>query len=163
MKGIAVIPAKRGSSFSTKTWVPAFAETTLLKAPMRLKDKTAIIVGAGQSPGSGMGNGRATALRFAQEGAKVMAVDRTLAEAGVPGYETGIWLGLMAPMGTPRPVLERLNAEIAKVLNAADVREGWTKQGAVPMSMSIEQFDKFLRDDIAKWATVVKATGMKVE
>ena len=87
----------------------------------------------------------------------------TLAEAGVPGYETGIWLGLMAPMGTPRPVLERLNVEIAKVLNAPDVKDTWSKQGAVPMSMTIEQFDKFLRDDIAKWAGVVKATGMKVE
>jgi tripartite-type tricarboxylate transporter receptor subunit TctC len=87
----------------------------------------------------------------------------TLAEAGVPGYETGIWLGLMAPAGTPRPVLERLNVEIAKVLNSADVKETWGKQGAAPMSMTIEQFDKFLRDDIAKWAGVVKATGMKVE
>ncbi len=87
----------------------------------------------------------------------------TIAEAGVPGYETGIWLGLMAPAGTPRPVLERLNAEVARVLNAADVRENWGKQGATPMSMTIEQFDKFLRDDIAKWAAVVKATGMKVE
>jgi tripartite-type tricarboxylate transporter receptor subunit TctC len=87
----------------------------------------------------------------------------TIAEAGVPGYETGIWLGLMAPAGTPRPVLQRLNAEIAKVLNAADVKESWGKQGAVPMSMTIEQFDKFLRDDIAKWAPVVKATGMKVD
>jgi len=87
----------------------------------------------------------------------------TLAEAGVPGYETGIWLGLMAPMGTPRPVLERLNVEIAKVLNAPDVKDTWSKQGAVPMSMTIEQFDKFLREDIAKWAGVVKATGMKVE
>ncbi len=87
----------------------------------------------------------------------------TLAEAGVPGYETGIWLGLMAPAGTPRPVLERLNAEIAKVLNAADVKESWGKQGASPMSMTLEQFDKFLREDITKWAGVVKATGMKVE
>jgi len=87
----------------------------------------------------------------------------TIAEAGVPGYETGIWLGLMAPAGTPRPVLERLNTEIAKVLNAADVRDNWGKQGATPMSMSIEQFDRFLREDIAKWAAVVKATGMKVE
>ena len=87
----------------------------------------------------------------------------TLAEAGVPGYETGIWLGLMAPAGTPRPVLERLNVEIAKVLNAADVKETWGKQGAAPMSMTLEQFDKFLREDIVKWAGVVKATGMKVE
>ena len=87
----------------------------------------------------------------------------TLAEAGVPGYETGIWLGLMAPTGTPRAVLERLNAEIAKVLNAADVKESWGKQGAATMSMTLDQFDRFLRDDITKWAGVVKATGMKVD
>jgi len=87
----------------------------------------------------------------------------TISEAGVPGYETGIWLGLMATAGTPRPVLERLNAEVAKVLNAADVKEGWGKQGAVPMSMSIEQFDRFLREDISKWAGVIKATGIKAE
>jgi len=87
----------------------------------------------------------------------------TLAEAGVPGYETGIWLGLMAPAGTPRPVLEHLNAEVAKVLNAAEVKEAWDKQGAAPMSMTLDQFDKFLRDDISKWAGVVRATGMKVE
>ncbi len=87
----------------------------------------------------------------------------TLSEAGLPGYETGIWLGLIAPAGTPRPVLERLNVEIAKVLNAADVKETWGKQGAATMSMTLEQFDKFLREDIAKWAGVVKATGMKVE
>lgn len=87
----------------------------------------------------------------------------TIAEAGLPGYETGIWLGLMAPTGTPRPVLERLNVEIAKVINAAEVKENWGKQGAAPMSMSIDQFDKFLRDDITKWSSVVKATGMKVD
>ena len=87
----------------------------------------------------------------------------TLSEAGVPGYETGIWLGLMAPTGTPRPVLERLNAEVNKVLSAPEVREMWGKQGAAPMSMTLEQFDKFLREDIIKWSGVVKATGMKVE
>jgi tripartite-type tricarboxylate transporter receptor subunit TctC len=87
----------------------------------------------------------------------------TIAEAGVPGYETGIWLGLMAPAGTPRPVLERLNTEVVKILNSAEVKEAWEKQGALTIGMSIERFDKFLRDDIAKWAAVVKATGMKVE
>ena len=86
----------------------------------------------------------------------------TISEAGVPGYETGIWLGLMAPAGTPRPVLERLNTEIRKVLDSAEVKETWGKQGATPMGMTIDQFDKFLRDDVAKWAPVVKATGMKV-
>jgi tripartite-type tricarboxylate transporter receptor subunit TctC len=87
----------------------------------------------------------------------------TLAEAGVPGYEAGIWLGLMAPAGTPRPVLERLNAEVNKVINAPDVKEAWGKQGAMPMGMSIDAFDKFLRAEIVKWAPVVKATGMKQE
>jgi len=87
----------------------------------------------------------------------------TIAEAGVPGYETGIWIGLMAPAGTPRPVLERLNAEINKVLSAPEVRESWGKQGATPMGMTIDQFDRFLREDVIKWAGVVKATGMKVD
>jgi len=87
----------------------------------------------------------------------------TISEAGVPGYESGIWLGLMAPAGTPRPVLERLNAEVNKVINAPEVKEAWGKQGAMPMGMTIEQFDKFLRAEIVKWAGVVKATGMKVD
>jgi tripartite-type tricarboxylate transporter receptor subunit TctC len=87
----------------------------------------------------------------------------TIAEAGVPGYEATIWLGLMAPAGTPRPVIEKLNAEIARILGSAEVRDGWGKQGAVPMGMAIDQFDRFLREDIAKWSGVVKATGMKVE
>ena len=87
----------------------------------------------------------------------------TLNEAGVPGYETTIWLGLMAPAGTPRLLLERLNAEVNKVVGAADIKESWAKQGAVPMGMSIEQFDRFMRDDVVKWARLVKATGMKVD
>ncbi len=87
----------------------------------------------------------------------------TVAEAGVPGYEATIWLGLMAPHGTPRAVIDKLNAEIVKVLNAADVKKNWGEQGAVPIPMTPEQFDKFLREDIAKWAAVVKSTGMKVD
>ena len=87
----------------------------------------------------------------------------TATEAGVPGYEATIWLGLMAPAATPRPVIDKLNAEIVKVLNAPEVRKNWSEQGAAPMPMTPEQFDRFLREDIAKWAGVVKATGMKVE
>jgi tripartite-type tricarboxylate transporter receptor subunit TctC len=87
----------------------------------------------------------------------------TVAEAGVPGYESGIWLGLMAPAGTPRPVLERLNGEVNKIISAADVKEAWAKQGAFPMGMSIDQFDKFLREEIVKWAKAVKASGAKAD
>jgi len=87
----------------------------------------------------------------------------TVAEAGVPGYEATIWLGLMAPTGTPRPVLDRLSAEVNKVVNSAEVKEAWAKQGAAPMGMSVDQFGKFLGEDIQKWSKLVKGTGMKVD
>src|SRR5437764_2035877 len=87
----------------------------------------------------------------------------TISEAGVPGYEATIWLGLMAPAATPKPTLERLSAQVRKVINAPDVKENWSKQGAVPMGMTPEEFGKFLREDIAKWAKLVKDTGMKVD
>jgi tripartite-type tricarboxylate transporter receptor subunit TctC len=87
----------------------------------------------------------------------------TVAEAGLPGYESGIWLGLMAPKGTPRPVLERLNAEVNKVIGSPEVKEAWLKQGTIAMGMSIDQFDRFLRDEIVKWAKVVKAAGVKAD
>ena len=87
----------------------------------------------------------------------------TVAEAGVPGYASGIWLGMMAPAGTPRPILERLNAEVNKIINSAEVKEAWAKQGAFPMGMSIERFDRFLREEIVKWAKAVKASGAKAD
>ena len=87
----------------------------------------------------------------------------TVSEAGVQGYEATIWLGLMAPAGTPRPVRDRLSAEVNKIVNAPDVKEAWAKQGAQPMGMSVDEFDKFLRADTQKWAKLVKETGMKVD
>ena len=85
----------------------------------------------------------------------------TVAEAGVPAYEATIWLGVMAPAGTPQPVVDKLNTEIAKVISRADVKENWAKQGAVPMVMSPAEFDKYLRADIEKWAKVVQKSGIK--
>ena len=69
----------------------------------------------------------------------------------------------MAPAGTPRPVLERLNAEVNKIINSPQVKEAWLKQGAFPMGMSIAQFDKFLRDEIVKWRKVVQVSGAKAD
>jgi tripartite-type tricarboxylate transporter receptor subunit TctC len=86
----------------------------------------------------------------------------TVAEAGVPGYEAVIWLGLMAPAGTPKPVVDRLNAEVQKALAQPDLKEAWAKQGAVPMNMTPDEFGKFLAQDIEKWAKVVKFANMKV-
>ncbi|HEU5177189.1 MAG TPA: tripartite tricarboxylate transporter substrate binding protein [Burkholderiales bacterium] len=87
----------------------------------------------------------------------------TVSEAGVNGYEATIWLGLMAPAGTPRAVLERLSAEVNKIVNSSEVKEAWAKQGAAPMGMSVDQFGKFLGEDIQKWSKLVKDTGMKVD
>jgi len=87
----------------------------------------------------------------------------TVAEAGVPGYEAGIWLGLMAPTGTPRPILERLNTEVVRIIATPEVKQTWTRQGAVPMTMAIDQFERFLREEIVKWADVVRVSGAKVD
>ena len=87
----------------------------------------------------------------------------TLDEAGVRGYETTIWLGLMAPAGTPRAILDKLSAEVNNIVHSYDVSSAWSKQGAVPMGMTVDQFDKFMRDDIVKWARIVKLSGAKVD
>jgi tripartite-type tricarboxylate transporter receptor subunit TctC len=85
----------------------------------------------------------------------------TISEAGVPGYDAVIWLGIMAPSGTPKAIVERLNAEITRAVNSPEMKQAWQQQGAVPMSMSPEEFGRFLREDIEKWARVVKLSGAK--
>src|SRR3954464_8149534 len=87
----------------------------------------------------------------------------TIAEAGVPGYESTIWLGIMAPVGTPKPIVDKLNAEINKAINRPEVKEVWDKQGAAPLVMTPAEFDTYLHKDIEKWANVVKASGIKAE
>jgi tripartite-type tricarboxylate transporter receptor subunit TctC len=94
---------------------------------------------------------------------EVMPDVPTLNEAGVPGYEATIWLGLMAPKGTPKAIVDRLNEAVTKIAGQADVRQLWVKQGAVPMLMSPEAFDKYMREDIAKWAHVIKTAGIKAD
>lgn len=85
----------------------------------------------------------------------------TVAESGVPKYEAVIWLGLMAPKGTPPAVVNRLNEEVRKIVARPDVKEAWAKQGAVPMSMNVNEFAQFLEADVAKWAQVIKISGAK--
>jgi tripartite-type tricarboxylate transporter receptor subunit TctC len=87
----------------------------------------------------------------------------TVSEAGVKGYEATIWLGVMAPTGTPKAVIDRLNAEIVKVVSRPDVRKTWNEQGAEPLNMNPAEFEKYLNDDIAKWAKVVKASGARAD
>jgi tripartite-type tricarboxylate transporter receptor subunit TctC len=87
----------------------------------------------------------------------------TLNEAGVPGYEATIWLGIMAPKGTPAAIVNRLNAEIAKITQNADIRRQWAAQGTATVTMNVDEFTRFLNDDIAKWGNVVRVAGIKVD
>jgi len=85
----------------------------------------------------------------------------TMAEAGVPGYEAVIWLGLMAPKGTPPAIIAKLNAEITKIVGSPDVAKAWAAQGATPMTMTTDEFTRYLNQDIEKWARIVKISGAK--
>jgi tripartite-type tricarboxylate transporter receptor subunit TctC len=85
----------------------------------------------------------------------------TVSDAGVPGYDAVIWLGIMAPAGTPKAVIDRLNVEITKATNAPEMKDAWAKQGAVAMSMTPDEFGRYMREDIEKWARIVKISGAK--
>ena len=87
----------------------------------------------------------------------------TMAEAGVPGYEATIWLGLMAPKGTPAAVVTRLNAELSKITSNPEVRRAWGAQGTTPMTMGVDEFTRYMNDDITKWARIVKISGATPE
>jgi tripartite-type tricarboxylate transporter receptor subunit TctC len=107
------------------------------------------------APNIGENQVRALATTGKQRSAVLPNVP-TAGEAGVSGYEATIWLGLMAPAGTPKPVIDKLNAAVNGIVKRPDIVKLWTEQGAVPMSMTVEEFDKFLRGDIVKWSDVVK-------
>jgi tripartite-type tricarboxylate transporter receptor subunit TctC len=108
-------------------------------------------------------DGKVRAL--ATSGAKRNPLTPDLPTVGetVPGYESTIWIGVMAPKGTPKDVVTFLNKTINEVINKPDVKEAWLKQGAIPMAMTPEEFDAYLRKDIAKWAEVVKVSGAKIQ
>lgn len=87
----------------------------------------------------------------------------TVSEAGVPGYEATIWLGVMAPKNTSKAIVDKLNEAISQIVAQAEVKQTWSKQGAVPMLMNPVQFDKYLNEDIAKWAYVIKSANIKLD
>lgn len=85
----------------------------------------------------------------------------TVAESGVPKFEAVIWLGLLAPRGTPADIVNRLNTEVRKMVSQPEVQALWAKQGAVPMSMGVAEFEQYIATDITKWANIVKVSGAK--
>ena len=87
----------------------------------------------------------------------------TLAESGMPGFEVGAWQGLMVPANTPRPVIQRLNAEVMKALQNPEVRQKLALQGVEPLGSSPEEYAVYIKDEIARWDKVVKQAGLSLE
>jgi tripartite-type tricarboxylate transporter receptor subunit TctC len=87
----------------------------------------------------------------------------TLAEAGVPGYEATIWLGLMAPKGTPAAVVNKLNAEVGRITGNPDIQKDWARQGATALTMGVDEFGRYLAADIRKWGDLVRSANIKAE
>jgi tripartite-type tricarboxylate transporter receptor subunit TctC len=87
----------------------------------------------------------------------------TIAESGVPGYDANAWFGVFAPAGTPAAAINRLHAEIAKIVRVPEIRNRFLALGAEPVGSTPEQFAAFYRNEVAKWAKVVKASGAQID
>lgn len=87
----------------------------------------------------------------------------TIAEAGVPGYETGAWFGLVAPAKTPKEIVEKISAETARILKLPDVKQKLMEQSAEPVGNTPRQFDAFIKSEIAKWAKVIKDAKVELQ
>jgi tripartite-type tricarboxylate transporter receptor subunit TctC len=105
---------------------------------------------------------RALAVTTAKRSALLPDVP-TMAEAGVPNYVLSTWYAMWAIAGTPQPIVDRMHAEVVKLLAQPDVRDLWANQGAEPGGMSQAEFAAFLRREIAAWGKVVTAAGAKID
>jgi tripartite-type tricarboxylate transporter receptor subunit TctC len=86
----------------------------------------------------------------------------TISEAGVPGFVASGWVGIVAPAGTPKPIVDLLNTEINKILTSQGIKESWATQGVAPMSMTSTEFRVFIKAEIEKWAKVARTAGVKI-
>jgi tripartite-type tricarboxylate transporter receptor subunit TctC len=105
---------------------------------------------------------KAIAVTSAKRAATVPDVP-TLAEAGVPGYEATSWNGIFAPAKTPRPIIDRIHAEVVKILNAPDVREKLIAAGSDPVGSTPEQFLAFVKVELARWGKVIRENNIRAE
>ena len=87
----------------------------------------------------------------------------TIAESGLPGYEVNSWYGVFAPLAIPKELVAKINADVVALLGGADIKERLASLGAEPQPMKPDEFGQFVREDIAKWAKVVKESGAKVD
>jgi tripartite-type tricarboxylate transporter receptor subunit TctC len=171
-----ILYASAGSGTSTHLAAALFehlAQIKLVHVPYKGGGPAIVDVIAGQvpvtfgtaasvSPHTKSGRLRGLAVTGGQRSA-VLPDLPTIAESGVPGYEMLNWLGLFAPSGTPRAVVEKLNAEALRVVRSSEVRDRLNASGAEPSPLATEAFAPFVKTEIAKWAKVVAATGMTAD
>ena len=86
----------------------------------------------------------------------------TIAEAGIPEYNATIWIGVMVPAGTPKPIVELLNREINKILARPDIKESWQRQGANTMIMTPDEFGAYIQSEIERWGKVIRANNIGI-
>ena len=108
------------------------------------------------------GRVRALAVTSAQRVSSLPDVP-TIAETGVPGYDVATWYGVLAPAGTPKPIVDRLNREIVAILKTPEVRQKLQDDGAEVVAGTPAAFEKMMRAELEKWAKVVKATGARLD
>jgi len=87
----------------------------------------------------------------------------TFSESGYPNYEAINWFGILAPKGVSPDIVKRLNSEIVRIVNAVDVKERYVTLGAEPLSATAEQTEAFIRNEIEKWAKIVKISGARID
>jgi tripartite-type tricarboxylate transporter receptor subunit TctC len=85
----------------------------------------------------------------------------TLDEAGVKGFQATLWVGFMAPAGTPQPIVEKLNSEISRIVSSPGIKKVWDEQGANPITMTQPQFKAFMEAEVEKWAKLIKANNIQ--
>ncbi len=108
--------------------------------------------------------GRLRALAISSSKRSASAPDLpTVAEEGMPGFEASTWFGMLAPAGTPKDIIVRLNSEVRKILQMPDVLERLKAQGADPIGSTPEEFRDYIKSELVKWEKVVKATGVRIE
>lgn len=87
----------------------------------------------------------------------------TVAEAGVPGYETGSWYGIVVPAGTPRAAIDRLSKEVITIVHSADITNRLNEEAVIPVGSTPEEFSAYIKKELARWAKVIKSTGIALE
>jgi tripartite-type tricarboxylate transporter receptor subunit TctC len=105
---------------------------------------------------------RAIAMTGAKRSAAIPAIP-TVAESGVPGYETGSWYGVVVPAGTPAAAIERLSREIQAIVKAQDITSKLNEEAVIPVGSTPDTFDRHIRAELARWAKVIKAAKIELE